>query len=233
MNLKTSIANSWIVKYRDLVLLAAIAVLVYFVCSKPKSTSAVPSNPLALKQVDTLRDANNKLYAKLEQQTLQQAAIQQYADSLANALKISKKSIKSVDRIVSKDSIVYIDTATQAVYNPRDTSIHQIVAYSTEFKDAWVDIKAVAGKDTGSIKFTSVDTLTRVLVSESHLFKPTTHFIYLGNTNPHNDVTEGASFQIQEKKPWLVLGPSVQYSPIGNHITVGVSAVYPIFTFKR
>lgn len=221
--------------YRDIFLLVAVAVLAFlFIYRKPVAIPAIGTNPIVLKPVDSIRDVNNKLYAQIAQQVQEKATAQAYTDSLENALRIAKGSIRTVDKYVTRDSIAYIDTATKAVYITGDTIKSVPVAYSTEFKDSWVDIKAVAGKDTGSISFKDVDTVTRIETTEKSLFGPTKHNIFLGNSNPHNDITEGASFTIKEKVPAVIILPTFQYSPFstGSKFNVGISIGSPKFAIK-
>lgn len=230
MNLKAKITSSWIYRYRGAILLMVCVVLTYFVIKSPRTVTAVVStdNPLTLQKVEQLRDQNDKLYAKISQITLDKISAAKYIDSLAKALKIEKGNIKSVEKIVTRDSVVYRDTKTEPVY--KDSSL---VAYVADFQDAWVHIRATVGKDTGGIMFSSKDTLTRVVTQENHLFRPTEHFVFLGNANPHNEITEGASFSIKEKKTWLSIGPYAGYDPFTQKPSVGISVQLPIIQLKR
>lgn len=230
MNLPVKITNSWVYRYRSAILLMACAILVFFVIRRPRQVIVPTSDPLVLQQVKQIKDENNKLYAKISQQVLDKEAVQAYTDSLAKALKIEKKNIKTVDKIVTRDSIVYKDNNTKPIFGPDSTTT---IAYSTEFHDPWVDIKAVAGKDSGSISFQSRDTVTRVETVENHLFKATDHFVFLGNANPHNEIKEGASFTIQEKRPWLTVGPYIGYDPFQKKISAGISIQLPILQIKK
>lgn len=228
MNLK--IVASKIYKYRSAILFIGIIFLLYIIIFvKPKTLLIEKENPLQLTELKKIRDENGKLYSQVAQQTVDKVIVDKYIDSLAKALRIEKKNIKTVDKYTTKDSIVYKDSKTKpVVYNHgKDT------AYSTEFHDAWVDIKAVAGKDTGHIIYESRDTTTRVETVETHLFKGTEHFVFLGNTNPHNIIKEGASFSIKEKRAWLVIGPYVGYDFINKSGSAGIAAVIPIFQLKK
>lgn len=231
MNLKAKISNSWVYRYRGAILLIVCAILTYFVIKPPRTiiTTITADNPLTLSKVEQLRDQNDKLYAKISQITLDKVSVQKYTDSLSKALKIEKKNIKSVEKIVVRDSTIYITKEITPIV--KDDS--EVVAYSALFKDAWVAIRAVVGKDTGSVSFISTDTLTRVLTEERHLFKPTEHFVFLGNTNPYNTITEGASFSIKEKRVFLTIGPYIGYDPFLQKPSIGISAQLPVFQFKR
>lgn len=228
MDLKIIVSK--IYQYRSAILLSGVILLLYIIIFvKPKTLVIQKENPLQLTELTKIRDVNGKLYSQISQQTLEKLAADKYIDSLAKALKIAKKSIRTVDKFTTRDSIVYRDLKPKVViYNHgKDT------AYSVEFHDSWTDIKAVAGKDTGHISYDGRDTLTRVETEEIHLFKGTTHFVYMGNANPHNDIKEGASFTIKEKRAWLVIGPYGGYDFIGKTGSIGIAAVIPIFQLKK
>lgn len=229
MSLLTSIN-----KYRDVLLLLAVGVLVYLLVQKPKSSIVQVTNPLQLQQVQQMRDENGKLYAQISQQVLQLTQIQSFSDSLAKALKIKPKYIQGVDRVVTKDSVVYNNVPVEEAIITGEDNDSSIV-YTVEKHDPWTDIMAKINpsKDTASIEYTSRDTLTRVQVAEAHLFSPTTYTVYMGNANPHNDIKEGASFQIKEKRTWLSVGPSIQYNPFTQKVDVGISVQIPLIQFKK
>lgn len=223
-----------IIKWSPLILLAVVGVLVYLLLhKKPEIVTLASTNPVVLSQLQSYKDNEGKLYAKINQQQLDANTAKVYTDSLEKALKLGKSSIKEVDVSVSKDSIVYVDKNTKPVF-ATDTTNKIPIAYFVRFKDAWVDIKATAGKDTGLIQFTDVDTLTRVLVDEKHLFRPTTHTIFLGNSNPHNKIDEGSSFVIKEKVPSVIILPTFSYTPFNSRtkFNVGISIGSPKFAIK-
>lgn len=232
MNLiKEKIINSFVWKHRDALLLFFCVV---FIClqifNKAKIQTIITTDPLQVKQLEKYKDESGKIYAKMEQAVLDKVTAEKYSDSLAKALKIKPKFIKGVDRVIVRDSIIYrTDHSTPVVTSKGDT------AYKVEYHDAWSDIVAVAGKDTGTIKQVQRDTVTRVEIVEggSGIFsKPIRHTIFLGNANPHVDIFEGASFTVQEKKVWLTVGPYIGYD-IFHGVSLGVSAQLPIFQFKR
>lgn len=232
MALPTKITNSWVFRYRDAILFMACGILTFFVVRKPKEVVINGTDPLVLQQVKQIKDENNKMYAQIAQQVLEKAAADRYTDSLAKALRIEKKNIKTVDKIVTKDSIVYRDNNTKPIFGTGVNS-NIITAYSTEFHDPWVDIVAQAGKDSGKISFQSRDTVTRVETIENHLFKASDHFIFLGNANPHNEIKEGASFTIKEKRPFLTVGPYIGYDPFQKKISAGIGVQLSIIQFKK
>lgn len=234
MTLLTKITNSWLYRGRDIFFIAGIGVLVYFVIHKPTVVPPQITNPVQLKAVDSMRDTNGKLYAKVAQQTLQLVQIQSYADSLAKALKIKPKYIQGVDRVVTVDSVVYNNIpVTEKIDEEHLSDTLQI--YTIEKHDPWTDIKATLDvkRDTASVEYKSRDTLTRVEVAETHLFSPTTYTVYMGNSNPYNDIKEGASFQIKEKRAWLSIGPDLQYNPFTNKLNLGISVQLPLLQFKK
>lgn len=235
MSLIANINNSWVYKHRGVILVLACLILVYFLIQKPRAVSTTVVDPTALQQVKQVRDENNKLYAQINQQVLDKATVQAYSDSLAKALKVARGSIREVDKIVAKDSIVYVtDTSKPISVLVPGTKDSLVIAYSTEFHDPWVDVTAIAGKDTGRIEFKSRDTVTRVVSEETHWFSPTQYNVFLGNSNPHTEITEGTSFSIKEKRTWLSIGPSVQYNLLPTRgVSIGISAQLPLLQFKR
>jgi len=231
-SLKDKLTNSFVWKHKDAFLLFACVVLLYFqIFNKPKIQTVIGGNPLQEQQLAQLKDENGKMYAVIQQQTLDATAAKVYSDSLAKALKIKPKYIKGVERVIVKDSIVYETMHTlPVIIHDHDT------AWKVEFHDPWSDIVAVAGRNHGYIKQEQRDTVTRVETVEggADLFsKPVQHHIFLGNSNPHVGIFEGASFTVQEKKTWLTVGPYIGYDIITRKPSVGISAQIPIFQFKR
>jgi len=235
MSLLTDITNSWIYKYKDILLILGVGVLVYFLVQKPKGITTQVTNPLQLKQVDSMRDINGKLYAQIAQQVYQLSQIKTYSDSLAKALKLKPKYIQGVDQIAEHDSIIYKEEPIV-----KDTTSEGGEVYTIEDHDAWSDVVATinARQDSASIKYSSRDTLTRVQVVNTHTllgleYAPTTYSILIHNANPHNIIQEGASFQVAEKRTFLTIGPDLQYNPFTNKLNLGISVQYPILQFKK
>src|SRR5260221_6227267 len=142
------------------ILVGMIVFGIYKGCNKPKSETVQVDSPLLLKQVDSFRDINGKLYAKLEEKVYTQAQVSHLLDSVAKALGIRVKTIKGVEKIVYQVDTIYKDLPARPIFivSNGDT------AYQVERHDGWNDIVATAGPDSGSIVFRSRDTLTRIQI---------------------------------------------------------------------
>ena len=103
--------------------------------SGPKRDSVQIENPLLLKQVDSLRDINGQLYAKLEQKVYTQAQVTHLLDSVAKALGIRVKTIKGIDRVSIQVDTVYRNLPVKRIYVYKGDS-----AYKVERHDGWNDI---------------------------------------------------------------------------------------------
>lgn len=221
------IKNHWRPLAAVILLILIIGLVKFWPRPKPVDHTKIVDNPLILKQVDSFRDKNDKLYSKVEQEMYTQAQVSHLLDSVALAMGVKVKRINGVEKVVFRDSIVYRDTGKLVILNNGDT------AYKVEKHDSWNDIVAVAGKNTGYIKAYIWDSLTRIDISKTSLFKPTIHQIYLNHSNPSIKTIEGASFTVKEKQPWLVIGPYLGYDILHNQVGVGLSATIPILTLKR
>lgn len=202
---------------------------VYKGCNKPKTETVQVENPLLLRQVDSFRDINGRLYAKLEERVYTQTQVSHLLDSVAKSLGIRVKTIKGVERVVYQTDTIYKNLPSRPIFivSNRDT------AYQVERHDGWNDIIATAGRDSGSIVFRSRDTLTRIEITKSPLIGSTKRYIYLTNTNPSMQIKEGASFTIKEKQPWISIGPYIGYDPFSNRPSIGIGVQFPIITLKR
>lgn len=226
MNLKDVITSKWLY-------IAIISVLFIFFVSrtwhKPKSETVQIDNPLLLKQVDSFRDINGKLYAELEQKVYTQAQVSFLLDSVAKALGVRVRTIKGVERVVFKVDTIYKNLPSRPIFivGNHDT------AYQVERHDGWNDIVATAGPDSGSVVFRSRDTLTRIQITKSPLIGQTKNYIYMTNANPYNRISEGASFIVKEKQTWLSIGPYIGYDPFSNRVSIGIGAEFPIINLKR
>lgn len=212
------------------ILIIAVCILGYLLEQRKggDGTDIIP-NPVAMHTLDTMRDANNKLYSQLAQETYNRLQVQAYADSLAKALRVKPQYIQGEDQIVIKDSVIYKSVPSEPIYLERGKD----TAYQVEVHDPWVDVVAIAGKDTGSISLKERDTLSRIEVVETPLIGKTKTTIFMGNSNPHDEVLQGASFSIKQKEVFLTIGPGIQYNPFTRKVNVGLSAQLPILKFKR
>lgn len=216
-------------KYIVGILLVIIAgILAYFLYFRKSPSSMVQvDNPLLLHQLDTMRDSNSKLWSTINQNVYDKLQVQRYADSLALLLRVKSKYVQGADQVVIKDSVVYKNVPSEVIYVGKDT------AYKVETHDAWSDIVAVAGKDTGFISFKQRDTLMRVEVVETPLIGKTKTTVFMGNSNPHDEILQGASFSIKQKEVFLSVGPDIQYNPFTQKFNFGISVQLPILKFKK
>lgn len=190
--------------------------------------SPVISSPVKFDSVKYLRDENGKLYSKLQQYIITLDNAQGTIDSLGIALNIKPKYIKGVDRTIETIDTVFSKLPAEIVIKNGDT------VYRVEKHDPWIDAIATVGKDSGSMSFSLTDTTTRVIVQETPLIGRGRSWVYLGHTNPYIETKEGYSFEIKDKEPWLVFGPSISYNPFSaSKVTIGISATIPLIKLKR
>lgn len=219
---------SFIKKYKDHFLIGVIFILLLLVIFLYRKPVIVPSEDITVfKQVEQMRDANNKLYAIIEQKTIDEKNKDKIVDSLSKALKIKPKFIQGEIKYSTQVDTQFI---TKSVYIPirlGDT------AYKVDKHDAWVDIEALAGPDTGWIRFSHRDTVTHVEVVKTHLFRSTERSIMINNSSPYSKITHGYSWTIQEKKPWLTVGVGGALIPVKPYIMPAVTVSKPIITFYR
>lgn len=186
-------------------------------------------NPLLLKQVDSLRDANGKLYVQLEQRVYTQAQVTHLLDSVAKALGIRVKTIQGVEKVVIKLDTVYRKLPVDTVYMNGGVE----VGYKIEKHDGWNDIVATILRDSSSISYKARDTLTRIEVVKNPLFGPTKRYIYQTNSNPAMRINQGASFIVKEKQPYLSIGPYLGYNPFTNKVDAGIGVMIPLINLKK
>lgn len=221
-------------EYRNAILFGVICILVFLMFYK-RSTPPIAiasDNTDLMQQVKTLKDANNKAFAQIEQIVLSKQEAEKRADSLATALKIKPKMVQGVTVYTTK-----VDTFFSVVTSPVYLSSGD-TAYKVSKHDGYVDIDAVAGKQFGTISYKSKDTVTRVeYVKKPFLnlpiFGATTTQIDLRSANPYNTIISGYSWQQEEKRTWLSIGPSVEWNPFTKRVDFGISAQLPIINFKR
>lgn len=220
--------KSFFSKYSVALLIMVVLVLIYLLINKKGVSSIVQvADPVLLHTLDTTRDSNGRLLSTINQVIYDKLQVQAYADSLAKILKVKPKYIQGEDKVVIKDSIVYRNVPSEPVYVGKDT------AYKVEVHDPWLDVVAVAGKDTGSILLKERDTLTRIEVVETPFIGKTKTTIFMGNSNPHDEILQGASFSVKQKEVFLTVGPDFQYNPFTQKVSLGISVQLPILKFKK
>jgi|SRR6478609_935948 len=202
------------------IILAAFTV--YLLLKKPKEPLV---DNKAVQEAQYYKDANGMLVARLKQNAVNEKQMKANIDSLAKALKVKPKFIKGVDTYHSTVEIEYKDTSSSVIIG-KDT------AYKIEKHDPYVDIVAIAGKDSGSISLQMRDTLTRVEVVKTSLFKATTREVLIRNASPYTKVVSGYAYTIKEKRAILTVGPYLGIDIKGKP-SFGLSVQYPLIQIKR
>lgn len=226
---RESLKKTVLYKYKDYILFGVVVILSLLMYFR-RSHDIIAISPLnqdLIQQVKTLKDANGKSLAQIEQIVISEQEAKLRADSLAKALKIKPKYIKGQDYYTTKVD-TFFSVVTSPVYLPSGDT-----AYKVEKHDAYVDIEAIAGKSTGTISYRSKDTITRVETIKNPLIGSTKRTITLRSANPYNTIVDGYSWSVKEKEVWLAIGPSVQYNPFTKKVDIGVSIQIPIFKLKR
>lgn len=170
----------------------------------------------------------NELAKIIEVKQFESEQYKQRIDSLAKVLAVKPRFIKGQDSYIS---VTEIDTllVTKPVYVEkwRDS------AYKFNFDDSWTKIAGTVGKYGADIRYSAIDTLSRVKYSRTNIFGKTENLIYLRNGNPNTKFTKGYAWEEREKRVWLTIGPAVYVDPFAGRIGLGVSVQYPLLQFKR
>lgn len=232
---KSSKTYIWAKNHQGLLLGGLIVILIIIIIFlwNRDTTKYVPIDPQnhdLLEAIKVKKDENGKLWAELRARVVSEAEARARADSMAKALGIKPKYIKGQDMYVYSFDTVYKNIPTTRVITKyKDT------AYQVERHDAWNDIVAVAGKNTGSIQHSSRDTLWRVETVKSPLIGKTTRTTLIRNANPSNKIVEGFSYSVKEKDVWLAIGPSagVTFDGKGFKPYIGIGVTIPIIKFRR
>ncbi len=230
MNLKNLVSKTWtyISEHVKGVLLLLLAIAILYILYRPtKQVTITEKSPISLDSLHQIRDINDHLYAEIQQKTLTELEVTKERDSLAKALRTKPKYIKGEDKITIRRDTVFKDSSKVVIEPTGDT------AYKVEHHDRYTDIVAIAGKNSGSIAYSSRDTITRVEIEKTHWFKPTEHTILLNSANPYNTITHGGSFTVKEKTPFLTIGPYIGYDIFSKKLGFGISIQKPIFTIKK
>lgn len=187
----------------------------------PKKETSI--SPIVLAPVVHSIDINGKEHSAIPTQVLDLSDTQhkRIIDSLAKIIKVKDSQIKGLEQYVSRIDTTFVTKSTP-VYIGKDT------AYKVSKVDAWVNIEAIAGKDTGSIHFSAIDTLTRTEVHKTPLIGKSKTYVDLTNASPYVHVVEGYSFHTVDRQATITIGPYVGYDPIAKKPSVGISIQYPI-----
>jgi hypothetical protein len=207
-------------------LLAGTVIILFLVLHFRKPVQYV--NLPNVNKIDSLqiyKDKNGKLYEQIQSLNLQADELHNIIDSIAKPLGIKSNTVVSQDKYVTK-TIVKDSNIVVTV----DKHENKTFATSTPYVDIDVEIDS---SNQGSFYLSLLDTLTRIETIKKPLFGPTVHTIYLRNVNPYNHIQQGNSFDIQEKKIWLTIGPSIQYDILPKKgFTFGVSAQFPLIKIR-
>ncbi len=218
----------WLRKHWSfLALLLFIGIVVFLASRKPEIIIKTKDNPRTLAELRQIKDENGKLHSIIEQKTISEAHKDVIIDTLAKALHLKPKEIKGEDVYVLRTDTVF-KTTTKYVDSTKDKPY-----YTTTYKDRWLEIKAVAGRDTSNITFKQYDTIHRVEIVKNPLIGRTKREIRIYNDNPHSKLTHGYSWTVKEASTYLSVGPSIQYNPFTKKLDVGISVQVPIIKFKR
>lgn len=205
-----------------------VLVVLLFKKRKQEKLYSQPQDVIVLKELKEVKDRNNKYWSIIQQQMLDELEDKKYKDSLADALGIKPKFIKGRDVYVVKTDTVF-NVETIKIYDSVDNDTTLVV----EEKNPWIEITAKVNRKGGEIRYSSKDTINRVVTTKSSLFGGTTTTVRLNNTNPYNKITEGLSYTVKEKQPFLTIGPVVSYDIINKRVSFGVGVQYPLIKFKR
>ena len=155
------------------------------------------------------RDAYGKEHAVTEKLYVDNYLVRQNLKEIAYELKIKPKQIKSAGRITN--------------------SIDTFFVVDSFYEDP--DIQIVRSHDTINIKLNDTLKIYEYWKRKWFLASKRT-FIDVSNTNRYIKVKDINMYAIKPKTPKILIGPSVQYSPLTNNISFGVSVLYYPFTLK-
>lgn len=219
------IKNNW--KGTLIVLLSVFSLFLYL--KKPKIKVVSRDNTELYKELKYLKDKNGDLVAQTTQSKLEIEVFKVKVDSIAKELSLNKKNIKEVDRW---------NTRVDSQFYPKPTPVYinKDTAYKVEQHDNWLDITAVAGKDTGYIHFIHRDTLDRVVSDRTKFLSfigPDKTDVYLRAKSKHTKIESGYSFTVKSKTPILTIGPAILYDPFKNKASVGLSIQIPLIRINK
>lgn len=214
-----------------LLLVGTVAILAYLLLTvEPDIKVVQKDNSDLIAEVKRYKDKEGDYVAKIKQHELSKEETEKRADSLARLLKIKPKTVQGVDQYFYKTDTVFKNVST-TVYVDKDGD----TAYKVEKHDPWIDITAIAYRDStkSTIDYKSRDTLTRVETKTNPLFGKSKTDVVIKNSNPYNVLQSGYSFSLKHNDPWLVIGPSIGYSIINKGVSVGVTATVPILKLRK
>lgn len=161
-------------------------------------------------------------YAKTLEQTI--SVKDRMIDSMARAIHVKSKQIKTVDRVVVKVDTLIKEKIVYKKYT--DSSLFS-------YQDRYVSLFAV-GKDTGShfdFRLTP-DTLDITKVSHTPLFGKSYTNGYIHHSNPYFNSPAAASFLVEQPRVLFDIGVSGGYDLINHKPYLGIG-IQPNFARIR
>jgi len=224
-------------KYKNLTIIVLVAIILgilFFGRKNPDPVSVLGQTEPILQKAKILKDINDKNSAVITQLVVSDKRDRaRIADSVAKVYELKIKQIQGIDKYVYVKDTVFITKSTPIFRGSILDSNRNIIGYKVETHDPWIDIVAVAGKDTASIAFSSRDTLLRTEVVKNPLFGAPKRTVIIRNTNPYNSLQSGYSWTTKDKKTFIAIGPAFVWNPITNKFSVGVGISLPLIQIKR
>ena len=154
-------------------------------------------------------DAYGREHAVTEKLNLDIIVVREDMKSIAKQLKLRPKQVKGAGRIIQ--------------------SIDTFFVVDSFYSDP--DIQIVRSHDTINIKLNDTLKIYEYWKRKWFLAAKKT-FIDVSNTNNYVKVKNINMYAIKPKTPKILIGPSIQYSPLTNNISFGVSILYYPITLK-
>lgn len=168
------------------------------------------------------KDNKGNKYSQIVTEDVEKKQLRKTIDSLQLSLK-------------NKGKIKQIVTTTLIT----DTIIKEIPVYLKDgvthftYQDNYLTLKGEHDSNKLNIEYRSKDTISFITHTKKLLFKKRIYYVDVVNRNPYNNINVEQSLQIKEKKSVIVLGPSIQYNPLQNNFSVGISLTYSLLSFKK
>lgn len=183
-----------------------------------KETFVIPAN----KESVQYKDYKGNQYSQIVTEDVEKKQLKKTVDSLQLSLK-------------NKGRIKQIVTTTVIT----DTFIKEVPVYLKDgtfrfnYNDNYLTLKGEHDSNKLNIEYRSKDTISFITHTKKPLFKKRIYYVDVVNRNPYNNINVEQSLQIREKKSVIVLGPSLQYNPLQNNFSVGISLTYNLLSFKK
>lgn len=180
-----------------------------------------PPNIVSYEELNRWKDKYNKEHATLTQIRLDNEQFKYQLDSLSKLIKVPKGA-SGVTSIVTKTDTQFVD---KLVY------VDSLEGFTFKKKDNYLSLSGLVKRDSSvSINLGLVDTLTIIPFRKTSFFKDV-YAVDVSNKNPYNHIVAGYSYVKSERVKRFGIGPSVQYDPFNNNISVGIGLQYNIIRF--